>query len=102
MPKKTSIMEKGKSVFWGAGCDDNKTIKRSKKNSPAKDIVQEESDNSTRMNALTIDPTPPPEEDEEFHLVAADDQAELMQWHYRLGHLSFPKLKTLAKNGEIP
>ena len=25
-----------------------------------------------------------------------------MRWHYRLGHLSFPKLKTLAKNGEIP
>jgi hypothetical protein len=25
-----------------------------------------------------------------------------MQWHYRLGHLSFPKLKVLAKNGEIP
>jgi hypothetical protein len=28
--------------------------------------------------------------------------AELMRWHYRLGHLSFAKLKMLAKNGEIP
>jgi hypothetical protein len=25
-----------------------------------------------------------------------------MRWHYRLGHLSFPKLKQLALNGEIP
>jgi hypothetical protein len=49
-----------------------------------------------------FDPTPPPEEDEEFYLAAADDQAKLMRWHYRLGHLSFPKLKLLSKNGEIP
>jgi len=33
---------------------------------------------------------------------AADDQAELMRWHYRLGHLTFAKLKQLALNGEIP
>ncbi len=25
-----------------------------------------------------------------------------MQWHYPLGHLSFPKLKALAELGEIP
>jgi hypothetical protein len=25
-----------------------------------------------------------------------------MQWHYRLGHLSFSKLKQLALNGKIP
>jgi hypothetical protein len=25
-----------------------------------------------------------------------------MRWHYRLGHLSFQKLKQLALNGEIP
>ncbi len=25
-----------------------------------------------------------------------------MRWHYRLGHLSFPKLKQLALNGKIP
>jgi hypothetical protein len=25
-----------------------------------------------------------------------------VQWHYRLGHLSFQKLKQLALNGEIP
>jgi hypothetical protein len=54
------------------------------------------------MNALTFDPTLPLEEDKEFYLPAANDQAKLMQWHYSLGHLSFPKLKLLAKNGEIP
>jgi hypothetical protein len=26
----------------------------------------------------------------------------MMRWHYRLGHLPFPKLKQLACNGEIP
>jgi hypothetical protein len=46
--------------------------------------------------------SPPLEEDEEFQLAAANNQAELMRWHYRLGHLPFAKLKMLAKNGEIP
>ncbi len=35
-------------------------------------------------------------------LAAADDQAELMHQHYRLGHLTFDKLKQLALNGKIP
>ena len=34
--------------------------------------------------------------------VLFDKQAELMHWHYCLGHLLFPKLKALAKIGEIP
>jgi hypothetical protein len=54
------------------------------------------------MRALTFDPSPPLEDEEETHFVAADDTAKLMRWHYRLGHLSFAKLKMLAKNGEIP
>jgi hypothetical protein len=40
--------------------------------------------------------------DEDVTLAAADDQAELMQWHYRLGHLSFQELKQLILNGKIP
>jgi hypothetical protein len=56
----------------------------------------------TRMQALTFDPSPPLEEEEEYQLAAADNQAELMRWHYHLGHLSFAKLELLAKNGEIP
>ena len=35
-------------------------------------------------------------------LSACDDQAELLQWHHCLGHISFSMLKSLAKNGEIP
>lgn len=54
------------------------------------------------MRAFTFDPTPPPKKDKEFHLTAADDQAKLMRWHYCVGHLSFPKLKLLTINGEIP
>ncbi len=54
------------------------------------------------QGVLTFDPSPPFEEDKEFQLAAANDQAELMQWHYCLGHLSFPKLKIFAKNGKIP
>lgn len=60
-----------------------------------------DNDETTRMQALTFDPSPPLEEEEEIHLAANDDQAKLMRWHYCLGHLSFAKLKLLAKNGEI-
>ena len=42
------------------------------------------------------------EQNEQQVLSASDKQAELMHWHYRLGHLSFPKLKILAKIGKIP
>jgi transposase InsO family protein len=35
-------------------------------------------------------------------MIATDDQAELLRWHCRLGHLPFPALCQLAKNGEIP
>ncbi len=47
-------------------------------------------------------PLTPTEEAEVVQLSAANKQAELMQWHYRLGHLTFPKLKQLALNGRIP
>ena len=41
------------------------------------------------------------EEDEEI-ITATSNKAELMRWHYRLGHLSFKKLKVLAEKGIIP
>ncbi len=59
-------------------------------------------DKSICRGPLIFDPLPPIAADEDVPLAAADDQAELMQWHYRLGHLSFQKLKQLALNGEIP
>jgi hypothetical protein len=39
-------------------------------------------------------------EDEEVNI--ADLQSELMHWHYRLGHLSYKKLKRMALAQEIP
>ncbi len=54
------------------------------------------------MGPLTFDVDPKLEEDKHIYLAAVDDQAELMRWHYRLGHLSSAKLKQLALNGKIP
>lgn len=64
--------------------------------------TEEEEIKVTRMGPLTFDLTPPLESSDRVDVVAADDQAELMRWHHRLGHLSFPKLKVLAENNEIP
>jgi hypothetical protein len=57
---------------------------------------------TTRMGLLTFDIDPKLEDNKHVYLAAVDDQAELMRWHYRLGHLSFSKLKQLALNGKIP
>jgi hypothetical protein len=59
-------------------------------------------DESSHCGPLIFDPSPPIAADEDAPLAATDDQAELMQWHYHLGHLSFQKLKQLALNGKIP
>jgi hypothetical protein len=59
-------------------------------------------DESICHGPLTFGPLPPIAADEDITLAAADDQAELMQWHYRLGHLSFQKLKQLTLKGKIP
>ena len=57
---------------------------------------------TTRMGPLTFDVNPELEEDKHVYLATVDDQAELMRWHYHLGHLSFSKLKQLVLNNEIP
>ncbi len=64
--------------------------------------VPDPSDESIHHGPLIFDPPPPIAADEDIPLAAADDQSELMQWHYRLGHLPFQKLKQLALNGDIP
>ncbi len=53
-------------------------------------------------SALMFNPTPPLEKTEEYSLSAPDNEAELMRWHYCLGHASFTKLRQLASNGMIP
>ncbi len=55
-----------------------------------------------RAGPLTFDPYPYSTHEDQHIPVPSDKQAELMHWHYCLGHISFPKLKALAKIGEIP
>jgi hypothetical protein len=57
---------------------------------------------TTRMRPLTFDVNPELEEEKHVYLATVDNQAELMHWHYRLGHLVFSKLKQLVLNGKIP
>jgi hypothetical protein len=78
---------------------DNKTVKTSNLPAPHEEEIPSE---VICRGPLTFNPSPPPEEGEDVHLAAANNQAELMRWHYRLGHLTFAKLKQLALNGEIP
>jgi hypothetical protein len=78
---------------------DNETVKTSNLMLPPQD---EDPSEVIQWVPLTFDPSPPTEEGEDIQLPAANNQAELMHWHYPLGHLSFPKLKQLALNGEIP
>jgi hypothetical protein len=59
-------------------------------------------DESFHHGHLAFDLLPPIAADEDVTLAATDDQAELMQLHYHLGHLSFQKLKQLTLNGKIP
>jgi hypothetical protein len=94
-------LEKQKRMLVNEGVTlDNETVQTSNLlSTPAND---EPHPGTACQGALTVNPSPPLEKDEEFQLAAADNQAELMQWHYRLSHLSFPKLKVLANNGKIP
>ena len=86
------------SVGEGVGKDDE-TIKMSNIPSPP---AEEPPSEAICSGPLTFDPMPHQEENKDTTLAAADNQVELMQWHYRLGHLPFAKLKQLALNGKIP
>jgi hypothetical protein len=68
---------------------DDKTIHTS--NVPDSPDKMAAPDKSNCRGPLTFDPLPPIAADEDVTLAAADDQAELMRWHYRVGHLSFQK-----------
>jgi hypothetical protein len=55
-----------------------------------------------RVGPPTFDLCPDSVQDKQHMHVPSGKQAELMNWHYLLGHLSFPKLKALARIGKIP
>ncbi len=57
---------------------------------------------AVHCHVLTFDPSLPLAKEDKYSLSAPADQAELMRWHYRLGHEPFSRLKVLALNGEIP
>ncbi len=78
---------------------DNRTVKMANLSLPPQ---EEKPFRVIQQGPLTFDPSPPTEEAKDIQLAAANNQAKLMQWHYHLGHMSFPKLKQLALNGEIP
>ncbi len=86
------------SASEGANVDD-RTVKMANLPLPPQ---QEEPSKVTQPGPLTFFPSPLTKEAEDVQLLAANKQAELMQWNYRLGHLTFPKLKQLTLNGEIP
>jgi hypothetical protein len=99
--KENLNLEKQKRTLVDKGVTSNdETVQRS--NLPSTPADNEPHPGTTCQGALTFDPSPPLKEDKEFQLAAANNQAKLMQWHYCLSHLSFPKLKVLAKNGKIP
>jgi hypothetical protein len=81
--------------------EDNKTICTLNLPDPPKEPATPPG-KSIRHGPLTSDPSPPIAEDEDAPLATTVNQAELMQWHCRLGHLLFQKLKQLVLNGKIP
>lgn len=41
-------------------------------------------------------------ENDDVEVPSDDGSTELMAWHYRLGHLSFKKIKSMAARGDLP
>jgi hypothetical protein len=93
-----NILKKSPSASKGA-MSNGVTVQASNLSS---EKISEEEKQTTRMGSLTFDMNPELEEDEHIYLAAVNNQAELMRWHYCLGHLAFSKLKQLVLNGKIP
>jgi hypothetical protein len=94
----TNILKKPLTDSEGA-TSDNLTVQASNLLSEKGDKEEKQ---TTRMEPLTFDVNPKLKEDKHVYLAAVNDQAKLMCWHYRLGHLAFSKLKQLALNSKIP
>ncbi len=94
----TNILKKPLTESEGA-TSDNLTVQASNLSSEKRDKEEKQ---TTRMGPLTFNVNPELEEDKHVYLAAIDNQAKLMRWHYRIGHLAFSNPKQLALNGEIP
>ena len=61
-------------------------------------------------NLTDFNTTDEQEVNKELHIIESDEEAlsantpyaELLRWHYRLGHISFVKLKAMARMGILP
>jgi hypothetical protein len=91
------FLKKSPSVSEGATSNDI-TVQVSNLLSEKEDKEEKQ---TTRMGPLTFDIDPGLKEDKHNYLAAVDNQAELMCWHYCVGHLAFSKLKQLALSGKI-
>ena len=92
---------KEKETSEGEGVnEEDKTIRTSNVPSPA--AAEEPPSEALRSRPLAFNPHPQEEKDEHTMLAASDDQAELMRWHYCLGHLSFLRLKRLPSMAKSP
>jgi hypothetical protein len=94
----TNILKKPPLASEGATSNDL-TVQASNLSSEKGDKEEKQ---TTRMRPLTFDVNSELKEDKHVYLATVNDQAELMHWHYRLGHLAFSKLKQLVLNGKIP
>ena len=77
----------------------------SKRHLPESSVYKRE-ENLTDLTSSDIRETlPSPTKvipDDDHHIIALDDQAELLRWHYRLGHQSFKLIKLLAALEILP
>jgi hypothetical protein len=89
----------GKQASEGVAHAEDDTVSTSNLPPPPKLAPQPD---LLRWDALTFDPSPVLKETNKYSVDTPDDQAELMRWHFHLGHASFPKLKQLARIGKIP
>jgi hypothetical protein len=94
----TNILKKPPSASEGA-TSNGVLVQASNLSSEREDKKKKQ---TKRMGPLTFDINPELKEVEHVYLATIDNQAELMQWHYRLSHLAFSKLKQLGLNGKIP
>jgi hypothetical protein len=80
----TGILKKPLTASEGA-TSNNLTVQASNLLSEKGDKEEKQ---TTRMGPLTFDINPKLEEDKHVYLAAVDNQAKLMRWYYRLGHLA--------------
>jgi hypothetical protein len=85
-----SDSERGKASASAEGEDNPPIVEANKKEENLTDLFQE----SQGPNIIL--------DDDSERLAAANPQAELLRWHYRLGHMSFAKLKLMSALGILP